>query len=60
MKKEVGKLLLDLFKIVFAGVFLTYFSDSAVFDKNSILIFAIIFMALFLFTGLLLLKQSEK
>ena len=47
MKKEVGKLLLDLFKIVFAGVFLTYFSDSTVFDKNSILIFAIVFMALF-------------
>jgi len=60
MKKEVGKLLLDLFKIVFAGVFLTYFSDSKAFDKNSILIFAIVFMILFLFTGLLLLKQSEK
>ena len=60
MKREVGKLLLDLFKIVFAGVFLTYFSDSEAFDKNSILIFAIVFMILFLFTGLLLLKQSDK
>ena len=60
MKKEVGKLMLDLFKIVFAGAFLTYFSDSQAFDKNSILIFAIVFMVLFLFTGLLLLKQAEK
>ena len=52
--------MLDLFKIVFAGAFLTYLSDSQALDKNSILIFAIVFMVLFLFTGLLLLKQAEK
>ena len=59
MKKEIGKLLLDLFKIVFAGVFLTYFSDSDSFDKDNILIFAVTFMILFLMTGLALPKNTK-
>ena len=60
MLDRIIGLLLDLFKIVFTGVFVAYFIENKDFDKANILTFGLITTFLLLFSAFYLTSKSDK
>lgn len=60
MKKELGKLLLDLAKIIFGGAILTRVVKNNQYNDGLIIPIFVVAMMVIVVTGLVLIKKSEQ